>query len=116
MPNVWPPTLPQNPQLGWSEKKLDNKVRSPVDNGPSKVRRQFTNPVRRLTYPLVLTEAQVATLDTFHSTTLRDGVDRFEHVHPRTGLTHDFRIVGDLDVSEPFDGFYRVTLELEYQL
>lgn len=116
MPIVWPASLPNLPQLGWGEKKLENRIRSETDTGPAKVRRRFTRAVRRVSLPLVLTTAQAATLDDFHTNTLSDGVLRFDYVHPRTGLTHSFRFFNGFNLSEPANGMYRTSLELEYQL
>ncbi len=116
MPIVWPGSLPQLPELGWAERKLKNTVRSETDTGPAKVRRRFTNAVRRLTLPFILTEAQAATLDNFHTATLFDGVLRFDYVQPRTGLTHSCRFVDAPQFSEPANCLYRTTIELEYQL
>lgn len=113
---AWPGSLPPLPQLGWQEKKLANVIRSETETGPAKVRRRFTRANRRVVLPMVLTEAQVATLDAFHTATLRDGIDRFDYVHPRTGLTHEMRFVSELEYSEPANGFYRVVISLEYTL
>lgn len=91
-------------------------MRSETDTGPAKVRRRFTRAVRRVQVTMALTAAQVETLDTFHTTTLADGSLKFELVHPRTGLTHEFRFVGELSWVEQANGFYRTAFELEYQV
>lgn len=112
---VWPATLPQVPEYGWTETKLDNRVRSDTDSGPAKVRRRFTRAVRRVQITMALTTAQVFALDVFHTTTLADGSLKFEMVHPRTGITYEFRFVGELAWTEQANGFYRTSFELEYQ-
>lgn len=114
MPIVWPASLPQQPQLGWSEEKVSNTIRSESDTGAAKLRRRFTAATWVLSLPFFLTEAQVATLEAFHGSTLADGVLRFDFAHPRTGVTESMRFRGPLSISEPAKGFYRATLELEF--
>lgn len=114
MPIVWPAGLPQAPDLSWSESKLENVVETETDGGPKKRRRRYTRAVEKLSLPLTLTEAQVATLKTFHTTTLADGILPFEMVHPRTGLTHEFTWTSPWSVTEGTRGLYRIAIELEY--
>lgn len=116
MPIVWPASLPQLPELGWAEKKMSNVVQSPTDTGPAKVRRRYTRAVNHITLPFIFTEDQIATLDSFHTDTLNDGVLRFDYVHPRTGLTHACRFLEPLEFTESANGMYRSTIALEYQL
>lgn len=111
---VWPGSLPQVPEFGWVERKLENRVRSETDSGPAKVRRRFTRANRQVSLSMFLTTAQVATLDTFHTTTLADGSLKFDLVHPRTGLTHEFRFVSPIEWTELANGLYRTSIELEY--
>lgn len=111
---VWPGSLPQLPEYGWAERKLENRIRSETDSGPAKVRRRFTRATRQLSLSMLLTQAQVATLDTFHTSTLKDGSLRFDLVHPRTGLTNECRFTSPYEVTEIAEGLYRATIELEY--
>lgn len=111
---VWPATLPQYPDLGWTERKLLNVVDTDTDAGPSKRRRRFTRAKRHLVMRFHLTETQVATLETFHTTTLADGSIDFDFPHPRTRITHSCRWVNEFSVSEPHRGLYQVAIELEF--
>jgi hypothetical protein len=114
MPIVWPPTVPQAPDFAWSDSKLENVVETQTDGGPKKRRRRYTRAVEKLSLPITLTQSQVSTLKTFHTTTLKDGILPFEMVHPRTGLTHEFTWTSPWSVSEVSRGLYRINIELEY--
>jgi hypothetical protein len=115
MPIVWPGTLPASPNYGWVETKLSNVVRSETDAGPAKVRRRYTRANRKMSLSMHLTTAQVATLDTFHTTTLADGTLRFDFVHPRTGATNSVRFASDgITWTEQAEGFYLATFDLEW--
>lgn len=116
MPAVWPATLPQLPEYNWVERKLENRVKSETETGPAKYRRRFTRANRQVSLSMFLTAAQVTTLDIFHTTTLSDGVLKFEMVHPRTGLTHEFRFVSTFEVVEIAEGLYKTNIELEYNV
>jgi len=113
VPLVWPPSLPQEPLIGWVEQWAETRVRTETDSGPAKVRRRFTAGVRQLQLPLALTEAQMATLDTFFDSTTAGGALRFEWQHPRTGATHEFRFLDPPQIQESNPGLYRLTLNLE---
>jgi hypothetical protein len=78
---IWPSTLPQQPQKGYSESKGMNIIRSSMDAGPAKQRRRSANP-GTLDVSWILTTAQLSDLDTFIETNL-GGVKRFKFPHPR---------------------------------
>ena len=111
---TWPAGLPQLPQIGWTESKDDNTVSTEMDAGPVKSRRKYTVAVRRLNLPLVLTEAQVAIMDTFHTDTIKDGVLYFEFDHPRDGLKYSGRWANPYAVSESAQNMYRCDVEIEH--
>lgn len=80
---VWPAGLPQVPRPGFGEVFGENRILTAMDAAEPKVRRRFTKRIDGLDIPLRLTEAQVATLDTFYTSTLSDGSARFDFPHPR---------------------------------
>lgn len=90
---VWPGTLPQrllqNP--GLTESPPDTRLETEMDAGPAKVRNRFTAAPRPIRGAIGLTLAQRATLETFFITTLHNGVDRFDWIHPTTGSAATFR-------------------------
>jgi len=94
MATLWPATLPQSPLIaGLAEDPQDVSVRTQMETGPAKIRRRFTAEIRNIVYPLLLTTAQVETLDVLYYTTLEGGSLPFTHLHPRTGATVDYRFL-----------------------
>lgn len=82
---TWPVTLPSL-AVGADLSQQDGVIRSPMDAGPSKVRRRFTSTVRYLSGTMVLTSAQKAALDTFFNTTVAGGALAFEYDDPTNGF------------------------------
>lgn len=92
MAAVWPGTLPQYVlEAGYQETLEDQTVESQMDTGPAKVRRRFTNSVRRFQVTIQCDQAQADTFETFYNTTLAGGSLPFEWVHPRTRAVRTFR-------------------------
>lgn len=88
---LWPSTLPQQVLAADYVESADaNTIRSDVDVGPAKLRRRYTAEVKVFQIGLVLTAAQVATLETFYDATL-GVVDPFDWTHPRTLAAASFR-------------------------
>ena len=113
---AWPAALPQLSLLeGALEAPQDATIRSEMDVGPAKRRRRYTWSPRRFSVPLILTVAQVATLETFYVTTLGGGVDAFDWLHPRTAAAVSFAFVGRYQLLPIGAGYYQVMLELELQ-
>jgi len=91
---LWPTGLPQAPSKdGLSEQAPNTVIRTPMEAGPTKVRRRFTAGIRPFTMTFLLTKAQVELLDGFYWTTLVGGSLTFDWVHPRTGLSATFAFV-----------------------
>lgn len=95
MPNAtWPAGLPQDVEIdGYEETSPANKLRTQMDAGPAKQRRRFTAGVRPLKVTMIMTRAQIATLDAFHDATLAGGALPFDFTHPRTLVTTTFSFV-----------------------
>jgi hypothetical protein len=83
--------LPQVPQKGFSESIGLNIIRSPMDAGPSKMRRRAAG-VNTMDLSFIMTTAQCTTLENFIKNTLF-GVKRFSFPHPRTNTNVEVRIV-----------------------
>lgn len=112
--STWPGTLPQEfLQRGASETAPNLIIRTNMDAGPAKVRRRFTAEVRPIQGNLLLTTAQVATLDTFFVTTVKGGSLAFDWVNQRTAASESFRFVGIPTYTKMSGDFYEVTLKLE---
>ena len=91
---TWPTTLPAITfPVGYA--KRETRIRTQMEAGPDKVRTRFSNETIDVATPdMVLTKAQVDTLETFFVTTLNGGVDTFTWDDPMTGLSTDnFRFV-----------------------
>lgn len=117
MPNpVWPGDLPQNVLIGATMLRETNVIRTPTDGGPAQVRRRSSSAVTRVSTPIVLTQAQRDSFDTFFETTLSDGALRFDWTHPVSGNTVEFRFLGPPLFSLGMSGngpIWSTTLALE---
>lgn len=90
----WPSTLPQRPlSEGFTEQPMSNVVRSDMEVGPAKIRQRYTATIRQYGLRLMLTKAQIATLETFVDSTLGGGVLPFDWVDHRTGSAATYRFV-----------------------
>lgn len=97
----------------FSEAPPDNVIRTPMDAGPTKVRRRSTANIRPITFTLFLTKAKVAILDTFYDSTLQSGALTFNMYHPRTHASGSYRFVERPAYAEMNSGFSaRISLEL----
>lgn len=114
---TWPPTLPTSADSsGFSETYGVLILSTPMDAGPAKRRRRGVKP-RIMNVSFVMTDTQIATLETFINDTIR-GTARFDFPHPRTGATIEVRIIPNGDgelfgISYFSHGLYTVSLSLE---
>jgi hypothetical protein len=116
---IWPPSLPQTPQKGYSETGGANILSTAMDSGPAKRRYRGKKP-QLLSVSFLMTTTEVATLETFAlgPNSIR-GVARFGFPHPRTGNTVEVRILpegndGNLyTVNYTAPGYYTVSMRLE---
>lgn len=93
---TWPLSLPTTPLVdGYSESIGPRVMSTSMGQGPSKIRAMGT-PTDPVTVQMCLTEAQVQTLDSFITTSLK-GVKRFGLTHPRKETIMEFRFVPDSD-------------------
>lgn len=113
---VWPVTLPQTPQKGFTESGGASILRTPMDSGPAKMRRRGNLP-SKLGVSFLMTSAQVAVLKSWIDNTIR-GTIRFGFPHPRTGEVAEVRIIptqeGELyTFTYAAPGYWTVNLNLE---
>lgn len=114
---TWPVTLPTSVDSSdYSESSGVLTLVSPMDAGPAKMRRRGQKP-SRFNVSYLMTDTQIATLDTFIKTTLR-GTARFDYAHPRTGTTLEVRFVPSQDgeyysISYYTYGLYKISFMLE---
>lgn len=111
---TWPASLPQNVLSdGYSEKPPNTLIRTKMDAGPDKVRRRHTAGVRPFTENVLMSTAQVATLDTFYVTTTNGGADQWTWKNQRTDTTANFRFVSEPIYTHRSGNYYNVQLNLE---
>ena len=113
---VWPASLPQGLMVGTGDQRQPAALRSEMDSGPAKQRRRFTAAIRNLSVPIILTNTQRATFDTFFITTLLEGVLPFDWVDPKDGSTVEYRFTAPVEFSLLSGGaerLWRGTLNLE---
>ena len=92
---VWPASLPQVPQKGYSEDIGINITRTPMDAGPAKIRVRGKKPAT-LNLSFIMTSSQVDTLEDFIVNTLK-GTSRFGFTHPRKNVVVETRVIPQND-------------------
>ena len=110
---TWPPSLPQRVLLSDYVESADaNVVRFETEYGPAKLRRRATRETGVYQIGMVLTTAQVATLETFYATTLGQ-VDPFDWIDHRTLAAAAYRFRARPEHRPVGGGFWHVTFTLE---
>ena len=113
---VWPPTLPQSPQKGFTESIGALILRTPMDAGPAKERYRGKRS-NTMQVSFVMTTAQVTALETWIIDVIR-GTARFGFLHPRKNTIVETRIVpqgdGELFKSTYLaPGYWNIALTFE---
>lgn len=112
---IWPTSLPQAPQKGFTETGGPRIVRTQMDAGIAKQRYKGLG-VSVLSTSFILTTQQAETFENFVQQTLR-GVARFGFPHPRTQQTEEVRIVAQGDnlytLTYLAPGYWTLNLQLE---
>lgn len=110
----WPASLPEKPQIeGYRETAPELKLRTKMDAGPPEMRRRFTGGIRLFEFEMILTSAQVSTLDAFHDTDTKGGSLSFSWTFPRTGASCTARFVDEPEYRAIGGEYYRVGLNFE---
>lgn len=113
---VWPSTLPQTPQKGFSETGGVNVLSTPMDAGIAK-RRYRGKIANSMQVTFLMTTQQVATLENFVANTIK-GTARFGFTHPRLKTVVEVRIVpngsqGLYNITYAAPEYWTVTLQFE---
>jgi len=109
----WPSLLPQIALDDYQESTEAVTLRSSVDVGPPKLRPRYTAEITRFRFSLILSKAQVATLETFYSATVNYGSEPFDWIHQRTKAAASLRFVGRPTYSNAGGIYWRTELDLE---
>lgn len=111
---AFPATLPGPVWGSFSEQRQRNILAFAPDVGPPKMRRRSSAVAVPASAAFLLTDAQLATFDTFFETTLKDGTLSFTWNHPHTGVSYSWIFAPDeaptRDYSAP--GVTRVSCKL----
>ena len=112
--NIWPETLPQFVnQSGYSEQRVDGKLTTNMDSGPSINRSLFSATPFNYSVTLTLTSAQVDILDTFYYTTCKNGVLAFSWIHPRNFTEAEVRFTSVPSVTNIGYDAFRASFSME---
>lgn len=111
---AWPTSLPQI-AIGdeFEESAPSILLRTEMDAGPPKVRPKYTAEIKHFRVSLILTTAQVATLETFFTSTIAYGADAFDWIHQRTKSSVSLRLMNRPAFRERGRGLWRTELQLE---
>ena len=110
----WPSTLPQSTLVSsYRETTQEQVIRTKMEVGPDFVRRRATASPVLFGMSMVLTNAQVETMDAFFDNTLFGGVGTFDWEHPRTGTAGIFRFVSRPIYSALGGLYYSAEFSLE---
>ena len=113
---IWPSTLYSCIlKDGYQEITPENTIRSAMGYGPAKVRQRASSNVRDVTMSLFCSDAQLATFETFYTSTVKYGSIQFGMFKPR--YAHDttsgqYRFVGQPAYAN-FNQGWRITMKLE---
>lgn len=114
MATAWASGLPNYLLIdGAAEVFGGNRIRSPMDVGPPKLRRRSTSAPTSFAGSMFLTTAQAATFETFYKTTLAHGTLPFTWYHPRTRASVDMTFVGDPELIPQGGGEWLLNLTVE---
>lgn len=93
---------------------LDNVIRSPMEQGPVKSRRRFTAAPRAISGSTdLITDAEVATFETWYRDEIGDGAIPFTADHPITGVSTTFRFTQTYEIVYLNDDINRINMQLE---
>ena len=94
MPETWPPTIDKKVlRGGFSQKAVENTIRSTVEAGLDKLRKRYTSPIIKMNVNMWIDFTQYESLETFYNTTLQGGVLSFTFPDPATGDDHEYRFL-----------------------
>lgn len=110
----WPETLPAFPLAeSFRETLPDTAIRSPMEQGPAKVRLRTTAGVAHMSMSYVVSRAQAETLEDFYRDTLSGGSLAFDFMHPRKEQTVSCRFRKPPEYLSLNGERFRAMLELE---
>lgn len=110
----WPDTLPQRFTAGsYSRSHPDNRMRTAMEVGPAKLRRQQTLNVYTIAGDMVMSRAQLTDLRSFVDATTGGGVLAFNFPDQECGSAVEARFVSLPATARRTNSTFTVSLELE---
>jgi hypothetical protein len=110
---TWPSDLPAPNVNSFEESPPQTTLRTQMEIGPDKVRKRFSAGIRPVSFKLILTAVQVATLDTFYVTGTSGGALRFDYTHPRTSAAVKARFIDTPRYKSIDPSYYEADVKLE---
>lgn len=111
---VWPASLPSSLLAnGYSRQKGDQTIRTQMDAGPAKVRRRFSAAPTEVSGSMIVTMAQIGTLQDFFDQTLAGGSLPFDWADPVDGAVVSWRFTAPPSSAALGASLFRVSLSLE---
>lgn len=108
----WPVSLPVAQDGSLVEGYFESFVSDQPEVGAPRRRKRFTRALRRFSFTMVLTTAQVATLRTFIDTTSDRGVLEFNWTHPITAVAYEMRFDGLPEIRHMTAGNWEVSVTM----
>ena len=112
---TWPTTgnFPQCPTPGtWQRQRESNLLAFQPDVGPPLVRKRSTVSTITVSFSIIVTTAQLQTLDTFFEDDCCEGAIKFDWKNPETGVVEEWAFVDPPAVQKPFRDKYEAQLRL----
>jgi len=110
---TWPVSLPSSPLSGTLRQSAQDAVlRGPADAGEGEIRLRFSAVSKMISFVMLMTTEQVATLEVFFASTLSHGVSRFNFVDPVINETKEFRFQERYSIEHSQHNLYRVSISL----
>lgn len=114
MTSAWPSDIPQCPVLGMTEQRQPNIAGFQPEVGPPKMRRRSSAVVTVTAVTYRMNVAQLASFNTFYTTTLADGSLPFTWKHPYTGVVYNWMF--DSKQAPTFDRVTPSTFRVSFSL
>lgn len=109
---VWPTSLPQCLlQDSFQSAYQDATVRTQMDSGPAYARQRFT-PGKQIQGVLMITKAQIVTLDSFYLVTTQAGTQPFTWTDPSTDADADMTFSAPPTITPAGGRYWRAALQL----
>jgi len=113
MPATWPASLPSFfSSQSYTEGVRDSVIRTQNDIGLPGMRNRYTTDITEISGTMTMTQAQIDTLNTFYSTTLKR-VLTFNMTNPINSVVRELRFISPPTITSKTGRYYTVQLNME---